>query len=58
VVVDGRRFGEIAEGVVDLEPRHTHAPGGAPQAEIHTHRHGPEGAEHAHPSTGMHGANI
>jgi hypothetical protein len=63
LTVDGRRFGEIAEAVVDLEPRHhPHVEGAtAPQAhEPPAHRHGdePEHRPHTHHSTGMHGANI
>jgi hypothetical protein len=57
LTVDGRRFGEIAEAVVDLEPRQHPNPGGGPMPESHTHRHG-DGPEHTHHSTGMHGANI
>jgi hypothetical protein len=57
VTVDGRRLGEIAEAVVDLEPRQHPGPGGAPMHEAHTHRHG-DGPEHTHHSTGWHGANV
>jgi hypothetical protein len=57
VTVDGRRFGEIAEAVVDLEPRQHPGLGGAPMADAYTHRHG-AGPEHTHHSTGMHGANM
>jgi glyoxylase-like metal-dependent hydrolase (beta-lactamase superfamily II) len=63
VSVDGRRFGEIAEGVVDLEPQHHPHPDGPTAPQSHqppAHRHGAGQAhrEHTHHSTGMHGANI
>lgn len=59
VTVDGVRLGQIAEGVVDLEP-HQH-PGvssaAGTRSAAHTHAHG-DGVTHTHPSTGMHGANF
>jgi hypothetical protein len=59
VTLDGRRVGQVAEGVVDLEP-HQHAGPTEPHARQphpHTHEDG-AGEPHAHPSTGMHGANL
>lgn len=62
LTVDGRRVGQVAEGVVDLEPHQYPGPsstGGAPQPAAHAHRHAHDGGPmHTHPSTGMHGANI
>jgi glyoxylase-like metal-dependent hydrolase (beta-lactamase superfamily II) len=63
VTVDGRRLGQIAEAVVDLEPHQHHSPAGhtpaARQPGEHTHSHDTHaGTSHTHPSTGLHGANI
>ena len=59
VTLDGRRFGQIAEGVVDLEPHQHAGPAGphAPQPHRHSHAADGGGEAHSHPSTGMHGAN-
>jgi hypothetical protein len=60
VTLDGRRVGQVAEGVVDLEP-YQHAGPTEPHArQPHPHTHGEDaaGEPHSHPSTGMHGANI
>jgi glyoxylase-like metal-dependent hydrolase (beta-lactamase superfamily II) len=71
VTVDGRRFGQITEAVVDLEPHQypgfgadsavlqAHQPGAHTHTDSTSHEHTHVvGDAHTHPSTGMHGANI